>query len=137
MGYGNTYEELVDIIKNKKNLEEKGDTYYSFSGLTKDQILTLSELVGYEDGMESWMEERQNYSPTIQEFLDLTDEFGKDCISYNGYVILPPRSDFRVSIEGFDGYNLSSEEAMELMYRYGEADEKSYNQGYEVHFWWD
>jgi hypothetical protein len=144
MGYGNTYEELLDIVKNKKNLEKGGDTYYSFSNLTKEQIDTLAELVGYEDGRESWYELTQNDSPTIGEFLDLDEEFHKK-ITYIGYVILPPRDDIRVSIEGFDGTYLNAEEALELMYRYGEADEKSYSKDgtvsngitFSIGFWWD
>ena len=64
----------------------------------------------------------QNSSPTISEFLkDL--EALKEMILFDGCVVVPPRKDARVSIEGFTASPLNAEEALSLLYKYRKADE--------------
>jgi hypothetical protein len=91
-----------------------------------------------------WMQdpfrEHQNASPTVREFLDLADEFGEGRIRYIGYKVVPPRGDWRVTIEGFIGNLLSADEALELTSRFRSADEIDNDKDrntYNVRFWWD
>lgn len=129
-------------------------------GFSKQQVIQAIKEVGKlgaikpnngpSDFNEMWkkdpLNENQNSSPTIREFFQMADELGEDRIRFIGYMIVPPRSDYRVTVEGFRGIDLSAEEALELMSRYGDADEKDYGPrsfgmggdgDYWVRFWWD
>ncbi len=110
------------------------DTHESFEGLTKDEVLELIKKYGCPDNME----ETQNDSPSVQEFLDIEKKY-KD-IKYIGYIIKKPRTDFRVSIEGFTLVTQSADEAIQVLLEYKYADEadceKRWN-NYELRFWWD
>jgi len=86
-------------------------------------------------------EDRQNSSPTLRELLELADEIGENRIKYIGYTVLPPRSDWRVTVDGFIATFIKSREALNLLERYGDADERDYDEispdVYKLRFWWD
>lgn len=86
-------------------------------------------------------DERQNDSPSIQEFLDyVTGE--EDKVLFKCYAVSPRRSDYRVNIEGVsiiiphDNYNLVSY----FVETFRDADEFSFEHDGEEYYleaWWD
>jgi hypothetical protein len=113
----------------------EGDTYVPFpeEGLTWEQLNELVQVGGADP------ENAQNDSPTIGEFLDEVAHLGGR-IRFIGYIIYPPRSDCRVSVEGFEGFGLTADEALDLAARYraDEFDKARQPDGtYDVRFWWD
>jgi hypothetical protein len=109
-----------------------------FSEITLSQLIALYRIIGYY-GTDDWYDTTQNSSPSIQEFIDLQKRLG-DRITYHGYVILYPRSDYRVSIEGFRAVNLTVEETLDLVIEHRNADEINYSlgdSGYSLRTWWD
>ena len=111
------------------------DTYESFDGYTREDVLKAIKQFGSDDNMEG----RQNSSPSVREFLDLVERW--PLMTFHGYIIHKPRSDYRVSIEGFHIEGLSADEALDLMEVYGYADECSHTKQsdgtYAIHTWWD
>ena len=90
--------------------------------------------IGAADPMEC-----QNSSPSIGYFLKELEPF-KEKVKLIGYVIYPPRSDARVSVEGFDIFGITADEADAMMDKFRSADETDkVNNGelYDLHFWWD
>ena len=85
------------------------------------------------------MEEAQNDSPTVGEFLELAKSY--PTITFHGYVVEKPRTDFRVSIEGFEITGLTADEALDVRGAYGYADEFTHEKQpdgtYTVYTWWD
>ena len=84
-------------------------------------------------------EEAQNDSPTVGEFLELADAY--PTITYHGYVVEKPRTDFRVAIEGFEITGLTADQTLDVVDEYGYADERQYKKQpdgtYTVYTWWD
>lgn len=109
--------------------------YEAFQGKTKDEVLEFLKLWGRPDNMQ----DRQNSSPTMHDFLHL-DGFGEE-IKYQGYIIRKPRDDYRVSIDGCDIYGISADEILILQKRFTDADEfdweKNQDDTYNLHMWWD
>jgi hypothetical protein len=115
--------------------DPRKDTHVRFpdEGLTWEQLNELVQ-VGAADP-----ENVQNDSPMIGEFLDELANLG-DRVRFIGYIIYPPREDCRVSVEGFEAFGLTADEALDLAARY-RADEFDKNRRpdgtYDVRFWWD
>ena len=111
------------------------DTYFSFEGYTADLVKDLMKEINCPNNLEM----DQNGSPTVREFLELSEQYPKT--TYIGYSIRKPRSDYRVSIDGFYTQGLTAEQALDLMELYGYADERSSQKmedgTYSVRFWWD
>jgi hypothetical protein len=116
------------------------DTYQSFDGSTREDVLKFIA----EFGCENNLTQTQNDSPTVQKFLDLTDDYPN--ITYIGYIIKKPRDDFRVSIEGFVINDLTAPQALEIFSKYRNADECDYwtnvntkdeTRTYGIRAWWD
>lgn len=115
------------------------DTYESFSGKTIEQVKELFKLYSCKGNLE----QTQNESPSVQEFFDLATEY--PFIAYIGYVVKKPRTDYRLSIEGFEITNLTADDVLDLYEKYDSADEKMHNKIvvkgmpilYHVRFWWD
>ena len=93
---------------------------------------TLKQLVdeGFVD-----VEEKQNYSPTIQEMMKFSEEYGKNYL-FDGYVVSDERDDYRVSIDGFkrNGDFESFTERNDFADFCSEADELDLDYAYA---WWD
>ncbi len=139
------YAEILRVINGQRvRYSNTSDVYHRFRGLTKDQVMTLHDIIGHYDDRycyddSNWLESTQNYSPRIGEFLQLCDVY-KDRITLHGYVILPPRFDYRVSIEGFEATRLTADEGLSLVTTYHHADSIEVDKtdtGYCVYAWWD
>jgi hypothetical protein len=135
------YAELLEIIQNGIPLKHDGDTVFQFGLLSRDQVLHLHKLIGYDGGDEEWYESQQNSSPTIKEFFKMVDDYEPGKILFSGYVVLKPRDDYRVSIEELNGENLTADEALEILNDLGDSADESSNSKingvYSVRLWWD
>lgn len=108
--------------------------YQRFDKKTRQEVIELIEKHGQKEDYES----AQNDSPTVQELLDLADKY--KTITYGGYIIFPPRDDYRVSIDGFSVTDLTADETLSLMQEYKHADDVDYikdNDKYTFTAWWD
>ena len=109
--------------------------YQHYENKTKDEVLKLIKEFGSKDNML----ENQNDSPSVEEFLQLADDY--PAIVYHGYIIKKPRTDFRVAIEGFIISSLTAEQALDIMHEYAYADECDYqkekNGTFTIRTWWD
>ena len=103
-------------------------SYVQFSNLDAE---TLEKLI---DSNFADPEEAQNDAPTIAEFL----EFMQDYPEYkaHGYTIGLDRSDYRVSIEGLEGYPKTSGALISFIKIFRMADEFDITAGY-VRCWYD
>lgn len=84
--------------------------------------------------------ETQNESPSVEEFLDYLEDVPE--VTFNGYVVSPERSDYRVSIEGFDVEIPDTEvdRMCELVKMFRDADEFNLIHDantFFLHAWWD
>ena len=111
------------------------DPLWHYEHKTKAEIEAYIEKYG--NGHD--LEETQNDSPTVGKFLTLADQY--PTITFHGYVVEKPRTDFRVAIEGFEITGLTADEALDVVDAYGYADEcrhkKQTDGRYTVHTWWD
>lgn len=111
------------------------DTYWHYEDKNKAEIEAYLEKYGNEGNLE----ENQNDSPTVREFLELSKNYPQ--ITYTGYVIEKPRDDYRVSIDGFSISKLTADEALDMLETYAYADsvghEKQADGTYTVSAWWD
>ena len=115
------------------------NTYQGFDNATYEEVQEYLK----EFGRKNNLNDKQNDSPTVQEFLDLYAIF--PFIRYIGYIIKKPREDYRVSIEGFKIDNLLAEQAEDLKINFSNADEFSDKKVFGEHipvlhnvrFWWD
>jgi len=107
---------------------EEGYDIYHFSGVTLE---TLEKLVN-ENFMD--VEERQNSSPSVKEFMEFMKDH-PDKFTAHGYAISHKRQDYRVSIEGIQqtGKMTYKEMADFAEFAHG-ADEFKVKIGY---CWWD
>ena len=89
------------------------------------------------------LEECQNYSPTTQEFMDMTDpESGVTNVEFQCYAISPDRNDYRVTIEGVDVeiQDNDFDSLTNVINAFRSADEFNighYAPSFFVHAWWD
>ena len=100
---------------------------------------TLQHLVANNFGDE---EECQNYSPSIKEFLDITEGFEEEDISFQCYAVSPKRDDYRITVEGvsikIDDKDYDS--LCSLVSHFRSADEFSLEHGHDklsIYAWWD
>jgi hypothetical protein len=81
-------------------------------------------------------EETQNDSGTIAEFLELATKH--PTLDYIGYIVFPPRSDCRISVEGFQGEGLTADAVDELAHEYHHADECEWDlKAGTIRVWYD
>lgn len=98
---------------------------------------TLDELKMLVDCGAADLEDKQNNSPSIAEFLKLLNPY-KDKVVLIGYVVYPPRPDARVSVEGFTATNLDKKQVADLLNLFSHADEGDIDKDNgSVRFWWD
>ena len=95
-----------------------------FEGLSLEQLKTLVT-----EGFAK-TRERQNYSPSIGEFLDYFEDGGVS-VTFHGYVVSPERADTRVSVEGF-----VCRYADHIVNDFHHADEFTVYNGW-IYAWWD
>lgn len=119
--------EAVCQLMNLK-VPTSGDTYLSMD-FTYDQLLTLIEL-GAADPLD-----QQNNAPPIYEFVDFFKPYANE-VSFEGYIIFPPRSDARVSIEGFNFSAADEAERLKVINRFHDADEFDADTR-SIRAWWD
>jgi hypothetical protein len=79
------------------------------------------------------LDERQNNSPTIREFMEFARRF-PDEITFHGYAVTAARKDYRLSVEGVDfvGTKMSAELRAAWRWLGRNADARD-----ESHLWWD
>lgn len=85
-------------------------------------------------------DQRQNYSPSIAEFLDLTKDVSEK-VNFESYIVYPPRSDARVSVEGVNFSELTADECDDLAEKFKDADALDYyplqDGSFRLSAWWD
>lgn len=81
------------------------------------------------------LEEQQNYSPTIKEFIDFMSEFPQ--VKAHGYIVSPQRDDCRISIEGLIcNENITEELLFQFANGFHLADEFQVSKEC-LRVWWD
>ena len=109
---------------------EEGEDYGHFEGMPHETLATLIK-EGYANPGEY-----QNSSPSIgvfEEFMKANNE-----VTAHGYIILPPRDDYRVSLEGVEGQNVDQAAMQEVIDCFGNADEFNTNlKTGNFYAWWD
>ena len=98
---------------------------------------TLNNLVkeGFADPNEC-----QNDSPSIKEFLELTE--GLKGIKFKAYAVSPERQDYRITVDGIEAsiYEAYGDDIAKLVQVCHEADEFDFShEGYNyiLYAWWD
>lgn len=84
----------------------------------------------------------QNYSPSVEEFLEYADNLENSKISFWCYAISGDRSDYRVTIEGIDAIipDNKYDDISFAVESFRGADEFSFehiNCAFYLHAWWD
>jgi hypothetical protein len=113
------------------------DTYKRFGGWSKTQVLEKVKEIG-NGFLDDPLEDNQNSSPTMREFLHEEEEFG-DRVRFDGYLILKPRTDYRVTVDGIQFSGLGKDEMINLMEKYLQSSD-DYGIDSErgtAWFWWD
>lgn len=92
------WNKAYEILKNNSDVDSKSSGgIYRFAYLTYDG---LKELLG---NKYIPLCERQNYSPTVGQWVELFEKYRlKDRVYFLGYIVESARSDRRVSIEGIE-----------------------------------
>jgi len=103
-------------------------SYVQFSNLNVETLKTLI------DSNFADPEENQNDSPTIAEFFEFMREYPE--YKAHGYAIGLVRSDYRISIEGLDGYPKTSDSFTSFVKAFRLADTFNVTAGY-VRCWYD
>ena len=117
----------------KTIIPKRGDSYAEWRDGSLNDLQKLVNIGACDPG------DAQNDSPSIAEFLENLKPFENN-VKLIGYVIYPPRDDARVAVEGFEVDGLTSDQALELFKKYGNADERNKTEvgkSYRVRFWWD
>jgi hypothetical protein len=132
--------EALSVISNIKRKTMSEDTYESFVGANKEEILEWVKETGCADWLGDPLELRNNDSPSIREMLELADVYG-DRITYTGGIARKPRSDYSVRVDGYTITGLTADEALDFVTE-SYADEISYDKNYAdgtytIHLWWD
>lgn len=127
------WDKAYDILKNNSDIDSTSSGgIYRFTYLTYDG---LKELVG---NKYIPLCERQNYSPTVGQWIDLFEKYKlKDRIYFLGYIVEISRSDRRVSIDGIEasvGSKFSAEEWKAICKITSSADEFHTD---PLLAWWD
>jgi hypothetical protein len=113
------------------------DTFYWFDNWTQKQVLEKIKEVG-NFYLDDPLEESHNDSPSIREFFEMEEKFKDNEVIYSGYVVLKPRSDYRVTVDAITFKNLTPSEREYLREHYDNSDEATYNkEDKTLRFWWD
>lgn len=83
-----------------------------------------------------YLDEAQNSSPTIGEFLSRLAEIGEN-VQFIGYIVEKKRPDTRLSIEGFVVNGLSARKLNSVKDEFSNADESFAYGNDQWRFWWD
>lgn len=119
------YEKLGEI-----DFEEHGTGgTLRFKRVPYEVVEELAEILG-----EPFLNERQNVSPTVEEYLDFFEDWNDGEVTFNGYLVSPEREDERVSLEGFTIIGISN--TGPIVNRFHGADEFTVKGG-TVRAWWD
>lgn len=87
-----------------------------FEGLTVDQLTELEEY-GF-----LYLDDAQNYAPSVGEFIEFMKKFPE--FTAHGYAVSVERSDYRVSIEGVEKHGEATPEELEAFEDlFSDADE--------------
>lgn len=133
-------EEVEEITEAVPHYQDDPHASFPDPGLTLDKLGKLIE-IGAADP-----DECQNRSPSIGDMAEAVERAlvaQKDAaIYFIGYVIYPPRSDCRVSVEGVEAYNLSAQAVVELVKTFHSANEFELEDdedgnGYYFRAWYD
>jgi len=76
---------------------------YKRGGTEQFYNLTLKKLLKLIEYKFVDLDETQNNSPPIREFLELLKKYPDENVTLHGYIVSPERDDYRVSIEGLTG----------------------------------
>lgn len=109
-------------------------------GTRRFEGVPLSKLIELEEAKLIDMEDAQNESPTVRQFMDMLKKH--PTLTAHGYIVSEGREDARTSIEGVEGV-LTADEVAELSPILGKADEynaipdEKHGTHYKVRAWWD
>lgn len=119
-------------------IDTLGTSREGFGRFSNIELSKIKDLIkkGYID-----LNERQNDGRSIKEILDIAKELKGTEVTVGGYIILPPRSDYRVTIDSvdFDMIDSSTPDPEVVIKEFGEyADEYDYNkEANRISMWWD
>ena len=132
-----------------KDMKKLGELVNSYTGRTSiEDALKTRDIVhfhkmpyGVIDALikEGYADPRdcQNSSPSMKEFRNFMKRHS-GIITAHGYIILPPRDDARVTVEGCEGVGLSPEAMQEVIEEFRHADDFNFDiSGGEFYAWWD
>lgn len=96
-------------------------------------IETIQKLIdnGFVD-----VEDTQNEAPSIKEFIDFTKKYPLENFYFIGYAVMPPRSDYRISIEGLTVETDNRNLVVDFTTFFKNADNLSYSDD-ELYCWYD
>ena len=118
-----------EIIFGKYEPEKYTGGIRRFENLSIDKLKKLEELNFIE------LNEKQNDSPTVKEFIEFMEKY-QDYLAM-GYVVSIKRSDYRVSLDGIEKCSeaLSDKEKAEFTELFSSADE--FENSAEMYAWFD
>lgn len=108
----------------------KFEDWWSFDYATRQDVLKLLKKYGRPGNLK----DRQNNSPTMGELLDFAKKVGEKNVRYRGYVILPPRWDYRVTI---DGIRVKKKYKRKIPKRWFETADDVWETRDYIVLWWD
>ena len=108
-------------------------------GVERIQSITLKQLKTLVEEEFIDLDESQNYSPTVEEFLSFMETYPK--IRAHGYIVSPEREDYRISIEGLQGtYDKNYLNDVDMLIDFVDlcmgADDLQITNG-KLYSWWD
>ena len=143
MNYNKDYKRRDEIINKYLRVDRnrKGADY--FGGIERFDALPVEDLETLVKEKFADLDEAQNEAPTIKEFLEFANRY-KDFarITFDGYVVSPDRSDYRVSVDAITIYPDAKNEGRRDMLaaaamNFGKrADEADFD-GDCFYLWWD
>lgn len=99
------------------------------------ELITLKQLLKLKEKEFIDLEEAQNSSPTIGEFIDFMTLYPK--FKAHGYIVTPDRSDYRISLEGLQTEEkLTKIEMVAFSNKFHNADD-FWIEEHSAYCWWD
>ena len=86
-------DKIIPILEKFKNNEYSDATYYYYERVPSEVLLKIVPLLP----KENYEEERQNYSPTIKDFVEIAKKEPR--VKFDLYIITKERDDERLTIE--------------------------------------
>lgn len=102
-----------------------------FDHLTLDNLKLLAEKTYIK------LNDTQNDSPSVREFLEFARSHPTIKFEFRGYIVSPERDDCRISIEGFRAWTNCDKDNKEVMTFAAFADELEEIEPYLIDAWWD